>query len=92
MITPETDGFKVFAAWNHAGMILPRRARDLAELAKLDDVSDPGASALDRKDGTSRAKSMTAAARQAAAGRRHAGRVPDRRGLEFPRSAHCAEE
>jgi hypothetical protein len=42
MITPETDGFKVFAAWNHQGMILRRRSRAPAQLAKLDTVLDPG--------------------------------------------------
>ena len=35
MITADTDGFKVFAAWNHQGMILPRCSRAPAQLAKF---------------------------------------------------------
>lgn len=45
MITPEIDGFKIFAAWNHQGMITRRRSRAPAPLAKLDTVSDPDVSA-----------------------------------------------
>jgi hypothetical protein len=69
MTTPETDGFKVLAAWNHQGMIVLRRSRDPAQFAKLDTVSDPGT--VDRKGGASgtHAKSMTADARKAARNR-----------------------
>jgi hypothetical protein len=64
MTTPETDGFKVLAAWNHQGMIVFRRYRNPAQFTKLDTVPDPGTSG--RKGGASRAKSMTADARKAA--------------------------
>jgi hypothetical protein len=64
MTTPETDGFKVLAAWNHHGMILFRRSRNPAQFDKLDTVSNPGR--LGRKGGASRAKSTTADTRKAA--------------------------
>jgi hypothetical protein len=70
MITADTDGFKVFAAWNHQGMILPRCSRAPAQLAKFDTVSDPGASALGRKDGAACAKSSVK--RRPASGRKRA--------------------
>ena len=64
MATPETDGFKVLATWNHQGMIVHRRSCDPVQFAALDTVSPPGK--LGRKGGASRAKSLTAAERKAA--------------------------
>jgi hypothetical protein len=64
MVTPETDGFKVLATWNHQGMIVHRGPRGPAQFAELETVSDP--STLGRKGGASRAKSLTADERKAA--------------------------
>jgi hypothetical protein len=60
MTTLETDGFKVLAAWSHQGAIVLNRSRELAQVAKLDTVSNPG------KGVVSRAKSTTADERKAA--------------------------
>jgi hypothetical protein len=65
MVTRETDGFKVFATWNHQGMIANRRSSEPAQCTELDTVLDPAT--VGRKGGAFRA--MTADEREAARNR-----------------------
>ena len=67
MVTPETDGSKVLATWNHHGMIVHRRHPDPAQFVELDTASDPGT--LGRKSRSSLGKCMTAGERKAARNR-----------------------
>jgi hypothetical protein len=68
MVTPETDGFKVLATWNHHGMIVHRHCPDPAQFVELGTAPDPGT--LGRKSRRpSLGKSMTADERKVARNR-----------------------